>query len=42
MRVGYTEFCELAWKFGFAATHQRQVIYEAVVAAPGHYSPAQI
>jgi Fur family peroxide stress response transcriptional regulator len=25
-----------------AATHQRKVIYEAVVAAPGHYSPEQI
>ena len=37
MRVSYAEFCELA----FAATHQRQVIYEAVVAAPGHYSPEQ-
>jgi Fur family peroxide stress response transcriptional regulator len=25
-----------------AATHQRQVIYEAVVAMPGHYSPESI
>ena len=25
-----------------AATHQRKVIFEAVVAAPGHYSPEQI
>ncbi len=25
-----------------AATHQRQVIYEAVVGAPGHYSPEDI
>jgi Fe2+ or Zn2+ uptake regulation protein len=25
-----------------AATHQRQVIYEAVVAAPAHYSPEQV
>ena len=25
-----------------AATHQRQVIYEAVVAMPGHYSPETV
>ncbi|MGC2022045.1 MAG: transcriptional repressor, partial [Candidatus Sulfotelmatobacter sp.] len=25
-----------------AATHQRQVIYEAVVASPGHYSPESV
>ena len=25
-----------------AATHQRQVIYEAVLATPGHYSPEQV
>ena len=25
-----------------AATHQRKVIFEAVVAAPGHYSPEEI
>ena len=42
MRVSHVQFRDLAWKFGFAATHQRHVIYEAVVAAPGHYSPEQI
>ncbi len=25
-----------------AATHQRKIIFEAVVASPGHYSPEQI
>ena len=25
-----------------AATHQRKIIFEAVVATPGHYSPEQI
>ena len=25
-----------------AATHQREIIFRAVVAAPGHYSPEQI
>ncbi len=39
MPTAHEEFRELAWKCGLAATHQRQVIYEAVVAAPGHYSP---
>jgi Fur family transcriptional regulator, peroxide stress response regulator len=38
----HQQFRELAWKCGLAATHQRQVIYEAVMAAPGHYSPEQI
>jgi hypothetical protein len=33
---------DLAWKRGLAATHHRQVIYEAIVASPGHYSPEQI
>jgi Fur family transcriptional regulator, peroxide stress response regulator len=42
VRISHLQFRELAWKFGFAATHQRHVIYEAVVAAPGHYSPEQI
>jgi Fur family peroxide stress response transcriptional regulator len=40
--TAHEEFRELAWKCGLAATHQRQVIYEAVVAAPGHYSPEQV
>jgi len=38
----HEQFRELAWKCGLAATHQRQVIYEAVVAAPGHYSPESV
>lgn len=42
MRSAHEQFRDLAWKCGLAATHQRQVIYEAVVAAPGHYSPEQI
>jgi Fe2+ or Zn2+ uptake regulation protein len=42
VRLTHTQFRDLAWKFGLAATHQRQVIYEAVVSAPGHYSPEQI
>jgi len=41
-RLAHQEFRDLAWKYGLAATHQRQVIYEAIVAAPGHYSPEQI
>ena len=42
MRVAHEHFRDLAWKCGLAATHQRQVIYEAIVAAPGHYSPEQV
>lgn len=42
MPTAHEEFRELAWKCGLAATHQRQVIYKAVVEAPGHYSPEQI
>ena len=42
MPTAHEEFRELAWKCSLAATHQRQVIYEAVVAAPGHYSPEQV
>ena len=42
MRVAHEDFRDLAWKCGLAATHQRQVIYEAIVAAPGHYSPEEI
>jgi Fe2+ or Zn2+ uptake regulation protein len=34
----HEQFRELAWKCGLAATHQRQVIYEAVVAKLGHHS----
>ena len=42
MRFSHKQFRELAWKHGMAATHQREVIFEAVVSAPGHYSPEQI
>jgi Fur family transcriptional regulator, peroxide stress response regulator len=42
MRVAHEQFRELAWKHGLAATHQRQVVYEAVVASHGHRSPEQI
>ena len=42
MRLAREQFRELAWKRGLAATHQRQIIYEAVVAVAGHYSPEQI
>ena len=42
MQSSHEQFRELAWKCGLAATHQRQVIYEAVVAMPGHYSPEGI
>lgn len=42
MQTSHVQFRELAWKCGLAATHQRQVIYEAIVAAPGHYSAEQI
>ena len=42
MSSAHEQFRELAWKCGLAATHQRQVIYEAVVAMPGHYSPENI
>ena len=42
MRLSHTQFRELAWKSGLAATHQRHVIYEAVVASHGHRSPEQV
>jgi Fe2+ or Zn2+ uptake regulation protein len=42
MQSSHEQFRELAWKCGLAATHQRQVIYEAVVATPGHYSPESV
>jgi Fur family transcriptional regulator, peroxide stress response regulator len=42
MRLTHTQFRELAWKHGLAATHQRQVVYETVVASHGHRSPEQI
>ena len=42
MQLSHEQFRELAWKHGMTATHQREVIFKAVVAAPGHYSPEQI
>ena len=42
MRLSHEKFRELAWKHGMAATHQRKVMFEAVVSAPGHYSPEEI
>jgi|SRR5579872_273525 len=42
MQSAHEEFRKLAWKCGLAATHQRQVIYEAVLSAPGHYSAEAI
>ena len=42
MPLTHEKFRELAWKHGLAATHQRQVLYEAVVASHGHRSPEQI
>lgn len=42
MTSSHRQFRDLAWKHGLAATHQRRVIYEAVVSAPGHYSPENI
>ncbi|HZQ95228.1 MAG TPA: transcriptional repressor [Candidatus Sulfotelmatobacter sp.] len=42
MRLTHAQFRELAWKHGLAATHQRQVVYEAVIASHGHHSPEQI
>lgn len=42
MRLTHSQFRELAWKYGLAATHQRQIVYEAAVASHGHRSPEQI
>ena len=36
------QFRELPWNCGLAATHQRQVIYDAIAATPGHHSPETI
>jgi Fur family peroxide stress response transcriptional regulator len=38
MRLTHEQFRELAVKHGLAVTHQRQVVYEAVIASHGHYS----
>ena len=42
MRLSHEQFRERAAKHGLAVTHQRQVIYEAVVASHGHHSPEDI
>jgi Fur family transcriptional regulator, peroxide stress response regulator len=42
MRLSHEQFRELAAKHGLAVTHQRQVVYEAVIASHGHYSPEDI
>jgi len=42
MRNSHEQFRELALKHGLAVTHQRQVIYEAVIAAHGHHSPESV
>ena len=42
MRLPHKHFRELAAKHGLAVTHQRQVVYEAVTASDGHYSPEDI
>ncbi len=42
MRLSHEQFRQLAGKCGVAVTHQRQVVYEAVIASHGHYSPEQI
>ena len=42
MRLTHQQFRDLAWKCGLAATHQREVVYEVVVASHGHHSPEQI
>lgn len=40
--IAVQEFRELCHRHGLAATHQRQVIYEAVLALPGHPSPEAV
>jgi Fur family peroxide stress response transcriptional regulator len=42
MRLTHEQFRILAWEHGLAATHQRQIVYEAVISSHGHYSPEQI
>jgi Fur family peroxide stress response transcriptional regulator len=42
MRLTHEKFRELAAKHGLAVTHQRQVVYEAVIASHGHHSPENI
>jgi Fur family transcriptional regulator, peroxide stress response regulator len=42
MRFSPEQFRELAAEHGLTVTHQRQVVYEAVIASHGHYSPEDI
>ena len=42
MQSSHEQFRSLAWQNGLAATHQRRIIYDAIVAAPGHYSPEAV
>jgi len=42
MHLTHKQFRELAAKHGLAVTHQRQVVYEAVIASHGHFSPEDI
>lgn len=42
MRVSHEEFRDLCRKHSLAATHQRQIIFQAVVARNGHYSPEEV
>jgi Fur family transcriptional regulator, peroxide stress response regulator len=41
-RETYNRFRHLCREHNLAATHQRQTIYQALVARPGHYSPEEI
>ncbi len=38
----YNEFRQLCREHNLAATHQRQMIYQALVSRTGHYSPEEI
>ncbi len=42
MRLSHEQFRKLAARHGLAVTHQRQVVYEAVIASHGHHSPETI
>jgi Fur family transcriptional regulator, peroxide stress response regulator len=42
MRLTHKQFRDLAAKHGLVVTHQRQVVYEAVIAFHGHHSPETI
>ncbi len=42
MRLTHKQFRDLAADHGLVVTHQRQVVYEAVIASHGHHSPETI